>query len=101
MTFKVSPRARLVLGAAALALVDGAAGYGIAHLSGERSEDTPAMETQGRKILYWYDPMVPSQHFDKPGKSPLLDKQLVPKSAAEADGEAGVPLDHPPTHLWG
>jgi membrane fusion protein, copper/silver efflux system len=28
---------------------------------------------------YWYDPMVPTQHFDKPGKSPFMDMQLVPK----------------------
>jgi membrane fusion protein, copper/silver efflux system len=30
---------------------------------------------------YWYDPMHPSQHFDKPGKSPFMDMQLVPKYA--------------------
>jgi membrane fusion protein, copper/silver efflux system len=28
---------------------------------------------------YWYDPMHPSQHFDKPGKSPFMNMQLVPK----------------------
>jgi Cu(I)/Ag(I) efflux system membrane fusion protein len=38
-----------------------------------------------RKVLYWYDPMVPSQKFDKPGKSPFMDMQLVPKYADEAD----------------
>src|SRR3546814_15534725 len=30
----------------------------------------------GRKILYWYDPMMPDRHFDKPGTSPLMDMQL-------------------------
>lgn len=30
---------------------------------------------------YWYDPMRPSEHFDKPGKSPFMDMQLVPKYA--------------------
>ena len=30
---------------------------------------------------YWYDPMHPNQHFDKPGKSPFMDMQLVPKYA--------------------
>jgi Cu(I)/Ag(I) efflux system membrane fusion protein len=29
--------------------------------------------------LYWYDPMRPSEHFDKPGKSPFMDMQLMPK----------------------
>jgi Cu(I)/Ag(I) efflux system membrane fusion protein len=28
---------------------------------------------------YWFDPMVPDQHFDKSGKSPFMDMQLVPK----------------------
>ena len=44
-----------------------------------------------RKVLYWYDPMVPSQKFDRPGKSPFMDMQLVPKYADEAESEgAGV-----------
>jgi Cu(I)/Ag(I) efflux system membrane fusion protein len=30
---------------------------------------------------YWYDPMHPSEHFEKPGKSPFMDMQLVPKYA--------------------
>jgi Cu(I)/Ag(I) efflux system membrane fusion protein len=41
----------------------------------------------GRKILYWYDPMVPGQKFDKPGKSPFMDMQLVPMY--EDGGAAG------------
>lgn len=36
-----------------------------------------------RKVLYWYDPMVPQQRFDKPGKSPFMDMQLVAKYADE------------------
>lgn len=31
-----------------------------------------------RIVLYWHDPMVPGQRFDKPGKSPFMDMQLVP-----------------------
>lgn len=38
----------------------------------------------GRKVLYWHDPMVPGQKFDKPGKSPFMDMQLVPVYADEA-----------------
>ena len=37
-----------------------------------------------RKILYWHDPMVPAQRFDKPGKSPFMDMQLVPVYADQA-----------------
>ena len=43
-----------------------------------------------RKVLYWYDPMAPNQHFDKPGKSPTMDMELVPKYADSADTSAGV-----------
>ena len=37
-----------------------------------------------RQALYWYDPMFPTQRFDKPGKSPFMDMQLVPRYAEEA-----------------
>jgi len=91
MTIELSRRARLGLAAATLALVAGAAGYGIATLI--HPGDMPAAAEGGRKVLYWYDPMVPSQHFDKPGKSPFMDMQLVPKYADEAGGEAGIRID--------
>jgi membrane fusion protein, copper/silver efflux system len=37
---------------------------------------------------YWYDPMHPGVHFDKPGKSPFMEMQLVPKypDGASLDG---------------
>lgn len=44
----------------------------------------------GKAVKYWYDPMVPEQRFDKPGKSPFMDMQLVPKyTNAGSDGEEG------------
>jgi membrane fusion protein, copper/silver efflux system len=44
----------------------------------------------GKTVKYWYDPMVPTQKFDKPGKSPFMDMQLEPKYANEgSDGEDG------------
>lgn len=46
-----------------------------------------------KEILYWYDPMVPDQHFDKPGKSPFMDMDLVPKYAADAGAGGGVSID--------
>ena len=39
----------------------------------------------GRKILYYHDPMVPGNKFDKPAKSPFMDMMLVP---VYADGDA-------------
>jgi len=41
---------------------------------------------------YWYDPMRPTQHFDKPGKSPFMDMQLVPVFAGEG-ASSGVKID--------
>jgi Cu(I)/Ag(I) efflux system membrane fusion protein len=32
----------------------------------------------GKRVLYWHDPMKPDQKFDRPGKSPFMDMQLVP-----------------------
>lgn len=44
----------------------------------------------GKTVKYWYDPMVPNQKFDKPGKSPFMDMQLEPKYANEgSSGEEG------------
>jgi len=40
--------------------------------------------TAESKPQYWYDPMRPAEHFDKPGKSPFMDMQLVPKYAKDA-----------------
>ncbi|EXB50434.1 heavy metal RND efflux membrane fusion CzcB domain protein, partial [Acinetobacter baumannii 1465485] len=65
--------------------VGGGAGYWFAH----KSEKTQSDSTQKTaKVLYWYDPMKPEQHFDKPGKSPFMDMQLVPKYADEGDAGA-------------
>ena len=54
--------------------------------------ESAAPPAQERNTLYWYDPMVPDQHFDKPGKSPFMDMQLVPKYA-DGDTTAGVRID--------
>jgi hypothetical protein len=42
-------------------------------------------DDSGKTVLYWYDPMVADKHFDKPGKSPFMDMQLVPKYADGTD----------------
>ena len=39
----------------------------------------------GSKVLYYHDPMVPGNKFDKPAKSPFMDMMLVP---VYADGES-------------
>src|ERR1700747_556089 len=49
----------------------------------------PAAAGANGKPLYWYDPMMPSQHFDKPGTSPM-GMQMVPKYANEGSEGGGV-----------
>jgi len=46
-----------------------------------------------RKALYWYDPMYPQQKFDKPGKSPFMEMQLVPQYASGAGDLATLSID--------
>lgn len=54
--------------------------------AGDVAAEAPTPE---RKALYWHDPMVPGPRFDKPGKSPFMDMELVPVYADEGS-EAGV-----------
>ncbi|HZF26025.1 MAG TPA: efflux RND transporter periplasmic adaptor subunit [Steroidobacteraceae bacterium] len=58
---------------------------GTADASGDAAPPAGAASGQ-RKILYWHDPMVPNVKFDKPGKSPFMDMQLVPVYAEEGGG---------------
>ncbi|GAC1501818.1 MAG: hypothetical protein NVS1B6_08260 [Steroidobacteraceae bacterium] len=51
--------------------------------SAARTADASTAITES-KPQYWYDPMHPAEHFDKPGKSPFMDMQLVPKYARDA-----------------
>ena len=44
--------------------------------SGIKSGDVDP--STGRKVLYYHDPMVPGNKFDKPAKSPFMDMMLVP-----------------------
>jgi len=74
-----------LLAVAAAALLAGAFFAGRLTAAGTPIE-TPTPE---RKPLYWHDPMVPGPRFDKPGKSPFMDMQLVPVYADEG-GDAGV-----------
>src|SRR3546814_16396364 len=92
MKLDLSPRARLGAAATAIALVAAAAGYGVASLDRSSASISGATEDD-REVLYWYDPMYPNQHFDKPGKSPFMDMELVPKYAGEAGDAAGVRID--------
>lgn len=86
------PRIALIAISAVVALAAvGAGGY---LLGANQNRMSGGAETEGgRRVLYWYDPMVPDQHFDAPGRSPFMDMELVPRYADEAPSEAGVRID--------
>ena len=79
-----------------VALAAGAyGGYRFAHHRLIGAAAAPATSQQAgsdKQVLYWYDPMVPQQRFDKPGKSPFMDMQLVPKYAGEATDAGTVSI---------
>ena len=52
-----------------------------------------AAPQEERQVLYWYDPMYPQQKFDRPGKSPFMDMQLVPRYADTGADSAAVSID--------
>jgi Cu(I)/Ag(I) efflux system membrane fusion protein len=90
-------RALMMLTAALLAVMLLLIGYfGGRHQapSSQSQVGTPAAasEAGNKKILYWYDTMVPQQHFDKPGLSPM-GMQMVPKYADEETAKDVVRID--------
>lgn len=90
----MNTKKNMMIAAAVLSAVAVAGGAYWAGLNqGQRSSAGPApagkaAAQDGKKVLYWHDPMVPGPRFDKPGKSPFMEMQLVPVYAGDA-GEAG------------
>ena len=74
--------------AVVFALAGVAGGTWWASRSANHAPSQTAAAANGKKVLYWHDPMAPGQKFDKPGKSPFMDMQLVPVYAEE-DASAG------------
>ncbi|OHC61934.1 MAG: efflux transporter periplasmic adaptor subunit [Rhodocyclales bacterium GWA2_65_20] len=87
---------KLVALVVVVALASGGGSYWLARQGQTGHTVSPAAsaaDATGGKVLYWYDPMMPNQHFDKPGKSPFMDMQLLPKYADEGGEAAGVKID--------
>ncbi|MGZ5065481.1 MAG: efflux RND transporter periplasmic adaptor subunit [Usitatibacter sp.] len=84
---------------AVLAIIAGAlvasglgSGYWLAmHRMAAEKTAAPAPAPE-KKPLYWHDPMVPGQKFDKPGKSPYMDMMLVPVYGDEAAADSSVKI---------
>jgi Cu(I)/Ag(I) efflux system membrane fusion protein len=88
---------RLLIAAATIVAFGGASlggyRYAVHRMTAMQApESLGAQADPTRKPLYWYDPMFPQQKFDKPGKSPFMDMQLVPKYADEQGGASAVTI---------
>ena len=69
-------------------IVAGGGGYWLGHLgTGEASTPT----AKERNILYYYDPMVPLEHYDNPGALSSMGMKTQPKYA----DEGGTPGEAP------
>ena len=80
----------------AVAVISGIAGYLLgkpaSHATATVAASPEVAAENSRKVLYWYDPMSPGQRFDKPGKSPFMDMELVPRYAGETVEDGGVTI---------
>lgn len=82
-------RGRLLGAAALLALAAGGIGFTVAQ-QWEGSHDPESAKPAARKILYWYDPMIPGEHHDGPGLS-SMGMQTIPRYADEAGAGSAAP----------
>ena len=88
-------RVLTALGALACAAAGAGGGWWYANMRAEMREYdrlAAAPTPPGKRILYYHDPMYPQQKFEKPGKSPFMDMQLVPVyGEADSSGDGSNP----------
>lgn len=93
-------RARWILSMVAVLLATtfvaywaGRHGSGSAAVSGDRLATTGSSAPDaGVKPLYWYDPMIPTEHHDQPGLS-SMGMQMIPKYADAGTDASAVRID--------
>ena len=77
-------------------LASGAIGYGIARWTAPPAAPTSA-NASAKRILYYYDPMVPLEHYDNPESLSSMGMKTVPRYADScgdtAGGTPGVTID--------
>ncbi len=88
MSMDRATAARWRAGILAAVLAAGGGGYWLGQRGGPASDAGAGQSA--RKILYWYDPMVPQEHYDNPGALSSMGMKTQPKYADEggAPGEA-------------
>lgn len=94
MSMDATTAARWRAGLMAAVLIAGGGGYWLGQSGGSGNETGPGQT--GRKVLYWYDPMVPAEHYDNPNSLSSMGMKTQPKyvdDGAAAGGTPGVTID--------
>lgn len=89
MTTPPQQRSRLIAAFAAVALMAGAGGYYLA--ASRQGGPASAPAESGRKPLYYYDPMVPLEHYDNPASLSSMGMKTVAKYADTPPGPDAAP----------
>ena len=89
MSMDVTTAARWRAGILAAVLIAGGSGYWLGQRGGPATEAGPGQS--GRKVLYWYDPMVPQERYDNPGALSSMGMKTQPKYADESTVNGGAP----------
>ena len=72
-------------------LASGGIGYGVAKFTSPSTLDIAGSATYGRKVLYWYDPMVPQEHYDNADALSSMGMKAIKPKYADENGAAGGP----------
>ena len=89
MSMDVTTAARWRAGILAAVLIAGGGGYWLGQRGGPATEAGPGQS--GRKVLYWYDPMVPQERYDNPGALSSMGMKTQPKYADDGTVNGGAP----------
>lgn len=90
MTLDSTRSARLRVAVFAAVLIAGGGGYWLG--TRQSTDEVSSKSADGRKILYWYDPMVPQERYDNPDSLSSMGMKTQPKYA-----DGGTATDGPPT----
>ena len=89
----IAANKKLLAGGVALAIATAGAGYWLLAENGPAGEagrgefvNGVVQDGSGRTVLYWFDPMLPMERYNAPGKSSMA-MELEPKYAGEAGGD--------------
>lgn len=89
MTLDSTQAARLRAALLAGVLIAGGGGYWLG--TRQSTDEISVQSAEGRKILYWYDPMVPQERYDNPDSLSSMGMKTQPKYADDGSATGGPP----------